>query len=221
MESAPIYVVRNEPLPGYEWHCDALGAHFPTSQEVDFPAGERPELADAAAIVLTGSSAGVYETAKHPWISEQEDLIRDAVAREIPLLGVCFGHQIVNSALGGTVECVGMWAGLVEADFTEDPLFEGVNLVVPTIHEDAVTDIGDGLEVIATTDAVDVFGTRHQTAPVWTIQFHPEITANHRDQIADHAEWASTPFSFADVTAERVFTNFTRLVDGQAPLTQD
>lgn len=105
-ESLAVYVVRNEVDPDCEYHCDALAARFPTATEVDFVAGERPPD-DADAVVLTGSTAGVYETDRHGWIAEQEALVRDLVEREVPTLGVCFGHQVVNAALGGTVEHVG------------------------------------------------------------------------------------------------------------------
>jgi GMP synthase (glutamine-hydrolysing) len=210
-DPSDLYVVRNEVDPACEYHCDALAAQFPTAEEIDFVAGERVPLDEADGVVLTGSTAAVYESDSRQWIAEQEALVRELVDREIPTLGVCFGHQVVNSALDGTVEAVGTTATLVEATLADDPLFDGVDPVVVSLHGDAVTTPGTDMEVIASADHARVFGTRHRVAPLWTVQFHPELTISHRDDLVDDFGWKSEQFSFEDVTAGRVFENFLRL----------
>lgn len=210
MESLNLYVVRNEVDPDCAYHCEALAAAFPTAVELDYVAGDRLPLETADAVVLTGSTAGVYEADSHQWIHDQTELVRELVDREIPTLGVCFGHQIINSALGGTVENTELTATLVEATLADDPLFEGVEPVVVSLHGDVVTEPGQNMEIIASADHAQVFGTRHRTAPVWTVQFHPEITAAHREQLADFG-WHSEQFSFDDVTPRKVFDNFVAL----------
>ena len=211
-DSLEMYVVRNEVDTDCEYHCDALAAWFPTADEVDFVAGERVPLDTADGIVLTGSTAAVYESESRPWIAEQETFIRELVDQEIPTLGVCFGHQVINSALGGTVKNVGPTATLVEATFADDPLFDGVNPVVVSLHSDAVTEAGQNMEIIASTDHARVFGTRHRTAPLWTVQFHPEITDSHRDHLTTDFGWQSEQFSLENVTPGRIFENFKTLV---------
>ncbi|WP_222912716.1 type 1 glutamine amidotransferase [Natrinema sp. SYSU A 869] len=211
MDSLDLYVVRNEVDSECEYHCDALAAQFPTTAEIDFVAGERVPLDEADGIVLTGSTAAVYESDCRSWIADQEGLVRELIDREIPTLGVCFGHQVVNSALGGTVEEVGTTATLVEATLADDPLFDGVDPVVVSLHSDVVTDPGKDMEIIASADHARVFGTRHRIAPLWTVQFHPEITASHRDNLVNDFGWKSERFSFEDVTAGRLFENFVSL----------
>jgi GMP synthase (glutamine-hydrolysing) len=211
-----LYVVRNEVDADCEYHCDALAAGFPTAEEVDFVAGERVPLDRADGVVLTGSTAGVYEADERPWIAEQEAFVRELVDRRVPTLGVCFGHQVANSALGGTVEAVGTTAALVEATLADDPLFEGVGPAVVSLHGDAVTELGSGMAVIASADHARVFGTRHESAPLWTVQFHPEITASHRDRLAEEFDWDQRGRSFDDVTAGRIFENFRALVAAQS-----
>ncbi len=211
-DAPTIYVVRNEVDPDHEYHCDALAARFPDAIEVDYPAGERVPLESADGVVLTGSTAGVYESDTHPWIDEQEALVRELVERGIPTLGVCFGHQIANSALGGTVEHVGTTAALVEATLDDDPLFDGLSPVVVSLHGDVVTDLGAGMSVIASADHAHAFGTRHRTAPLWTVQFHPEVTAALRDRLIADFDWDPASFSFDDVRGEPVFENFARIV---------
>jgi len=211
-----LYVVRNEPDPEAEYHCNALAAAFPDAEEVDYVAGERVPLDEADGVVLTGSTAGVYERDSRPWIAEQEALVRELVEREIPTLGVCFGHQVANSALGGTVEKVGTTATLVEVTLADDPLFEGVDPVVVSLHGDAVTTPGEEMDVIASADHAAIYGSRHRTAPLWTVQFHPEITEAQRSDLEDHFDWAPEEHSFEDVNAGRVFENFETLVAERA-----
>lgn len=211
MDSLDLYVVRNEVDPECEYHCNALAAQFPTAEEIDFVGGERVPLDEVDGVVLTGSTAAVYESDSRSWITEQEGLVRELVDREIPTLGVCFGHQVVNSALGGTVEEVSTTATLVEATLADDPLFDGVDPVVVSLHSDVVTESGKDMEIIASADHARVFGTRHRIAPLWIVQFHPEITASHRDNLVADFRWQSEQFSFEDVTAGRVFENFVRL----------
>jgi GMP synthase (glutamine-hydrolysing) len=202
------YVVRSEPDPDREYHCDALAECFPGAVGIDFPAGERFDPDDADAVVLSGSTAGVYERDEYAWIPQQEALVRDLVDRGVPTLGVCFGHQLANAALGGSVEHVGLTAGLVTADLEDVPLFDGVSRVVPAIHGDIVTATGDGMERIAAADHASVFGTRHRSAPLWTVQFHPEITAEHRPRLVESFGWDDGGYTFDDVSAGRVFENF-------------
>jgi len=210
MDSLELYVVRNEVDPTCEYHCDALATWFPTATEVDFVAGERVLVTEADGVILTGSTAGVYEADDRPWIAEQEDLVRKLISRKVPTLGVCFGHQLVNSALGGTVEKQEATTKLVEATLADDPLFDGVEPVVVALHGDVVTEPGTDMVVIASADHSSVFGTRHRSAPLWTVQFHPELTDTHQDRLVTDFGWESSAFSFDDVTAERVFQNFLR-----------
>lgn len=210
-ESSTVYVVRNEVDPACEYHCDAVAEHVPTAEEIDYAAGDRVPLDEAAAVVLTGSTAGVYESDDRGWITEQEALVRDLVDRGIPTLGICFGHQVANSALGGTVEHVGRTATLVEVELADDPVFAGVEPVVVSLHSDVVTEPGDDMDVVASADHARVFGTAHRTAPLWTVQFHPEITAAHHDTLVEDFGWEPDEYSFEDVTAGRLFENFLNL----------
>ena len=204
---------RCEHNPEREYHCDALAGKFPDAEEYSLPAGERPAPADidaADAAVISGSTAGVYEADDRPWIEEGRGLVRELVDARVPTLGVCFGHQLVNDALGGRVEHRGLRAGLVEADFGDDPLFAGVSPVVPAIHGDVVLETGTGLDPIASVQDYEypLFATRHDTAPVWTVQFHPEIGPEHEPRLEDSFGWQPDGHAFGEVTGDRLFENF-------------
>ena len=53
-------------------------------------------------LLITGSSYGVYENV--PWISKLKNLIKKIYKLKTPLIGICFGHQVIAEALGGKVE---------------------------------------------------------------------------------------------------------------------
>lgn len=211
-DSPALYVVRNEVDDDCEFHCDAVASRFPTAKEIAYPEGERVPLDDADGVVLTGSTAGVYEAEDRPWIAHQQALVRELVDRRVPTLGICFGHQIANAAFGSTVEHVGTKAAPVEATLAEDPLFDGIEPVVVSLHGDVVTEPGDEMEIIASAKHARVFGTCHRDAPLWTVQFHPELTAAHRELLVEKFGWESGEYSFDDVDSDQLFANFERLV---------
>jgi GMP synthase (glutamine-hydrolysing) len=136
-------------VPEIRRHLEAAGAAVRVYPFAD--RGGRPDALDAAdGVVLSGSTAGVYESDDYPWMDDLRELVRELVAERVPTLGVCFGHQLVNDALGGTVEHRGPHAGIDPVRFADDPLFDGVGARVPLLHGDVVTELGEGMEAVAT-----------------------------------------------------------------------
>ncbi|MFT7593590.1 MAG: GMP synthase-like glutamine amidotransferase [Paracoccaceae bacterium] len=148
-----------------------LGGHgftFVTYAVVD---GEFPtSAADADGWLITGSRHGAYDDL--PWIPPLEDLIRDIHTRGAPLVGICFGHQIIAQALGGKVEKFdGGWA-IGRTAYAQD----GKTLTLNAWHQDQVTQRPKGARVLAGNDfcknAVLAYGNT-----IWTVQPHPEYGA--------------------------------------------
>ena len=135
--------------------------------------GEAVPRADACdAWLITGSRHGVYE--EHPWIAPLEALVREIRASSRPLVGICFGHQLVVQALGGRVEKhAGGWSvGRVE--YRLDGHAEAVPLMA--YHQDQVIEPPPGARVTGESDfcryaALAIGDT------VRTIQPHPEFDA--------------------------------------------
>jgi GMP synthase (glutamine-hydrolysing) len=64
---------------------------------------ELPSAADTAALVVMGGPMSVHDRGKHPWLPTEVTLIREAIEREIPVLGICLGAQLIAAALGARV----------------------------------------------------------------------------------------------------------------------
>lgn len=201
-------------VPEIRRHLEAAGAAVRVSPFADRGGG--PDgLGVADAVVLSGSTAGVYETDAHPWMDDLRDLVRELVAEAVPTLGVCFGHQLVNDALGGSVEHRGLRAGIEPVRFADDPLFDGVGTRVPLVHGDVVTELGEGMEAVASADYYPNLASRHRDAPLWTVQYHPELTERLFPSVESDFDWPDDPAhrDFDGVTVERTFENFVRLAD--------
>lgn len=145
---------------------DGNGFEFETYAVVDmqFP----DAVTDCDGWLITGSKFGTYED--HPFIPPLEDLIRDIYAADIPLVGVCFGHQIIAQALGGeVVKFDGGWAvGRQTYDLN------GETYALNAWHQDQVVRRPANAEVIGSNafceNAALIYGKR-----AFTIQPHPEF----------------------------------------------
>lgn len=139
-----------------------------------------PGPRDAEAFVITGSSSSVIERA--PWMLRAEELVTRIADANVPLLGICFGHQMIAQALGGRVERnpKGREIGTVRVTrVADDPVFAGLPRAfdVNATHVDAVTRMPPGGEVLATT-ALDRVSALRVGRFVRGVQFHPEFDAD-------------------------------------------
>ncbi|MDY6765046.1 MAG: type 1 glutamine amidotransferase [Halobacteria archaeon] len=210
-----ILVLENEVDLSERYLVDEIVSYLPEYDVYDYAkkgAEHQPDVSNYDGVIVGGSTAGVYEEDEYPWMSQQKKLIRELVEKEIPTLGICFGHQIINSALGGEVVNSGKRrAHLVRAELINDPLFEDVEPVVPILHSDIVTQKGKGMEVIGKTDYYPYFATRHRDAPLWTVQYHPEFTLRVKHL---GGGWEENELSFEDSTATNTLRNFYSISTG-------
>jgi GMP synthase (glutamine-hydrolysing) len=139
-----------------------------------------PPVGQHAAVIVTGASAMVTEQA--PWMLRTAEWLRRAVAQEQMVLGVCFGHQLLAHALGGTVGPLpaGIEAGSVSVSLHEgledDPLFGAVpaSSRFQSHHYQVVLAPPPGAAILGRT-ALDPHQVLRHGPRVWGVQFHPEL----------------------------------------------
>ncbi|MFZ7120318.1 MAG: anthranilate synthase component II [Eubacteriaceae bacterium] len=100
--------------------------------------------------------------------------------KEIPILGVCLGHQAIGEVFGGKiVEAPKMYHGKTSIiEHNEKKLFKGINksLQVMRYHSLIIdkSNFPDELEITASTKDNEIMGIKHKEYPVYGVQFHPE-----------------------------------------------
>lgn len=167
-----------------DWILDGLGVPRERARVVAVYEGETPPPADApAGVVVTGSSAMVSE--REPWSEVAAAWLRAAVAAGTPVLGVCYGHQLLAHALGGRVaqNPHGREIGSVRVrllpEARSDPLLGGLSdpLTVQVTHVEAVLELPAGARRLAESglDANHAFAVGEHA---WGVQFHPEFDAD-------------------------------------------
>ena len=135
-----------------------------------------PGLTEASAVIVSGSASSVTEGL--PWMERAAERLRELVVREVPLLGICFGHQLLGHALGGAVapNPRGREMGTVEQTaWRSDPVFgEAGTQRVNTTHVDSIVRLPRGAEVVAST-ALEPHSAVRFGQHAFGVQFHPEI----------------------------------------------
>jgi GMP synthase (glutamine-hydrolysing) len=151
---------------------------------VDVQAGDAlPAPGAVAGALITGSAAMVTERAA--WSERTAGWIRDAMDVELPLFGVCFGHQLMAHALGGHVDYlpggreIGTQAIEVLDTATRDPLANSLpaSFRAHTTHEQSVLEPPVGATVLARS-ARDPHQLLRYASNALSTQFHPEFSAD-------------------------------------------
>jgi len=132
------------------------------------------------AVILSGSEHSIFENVA--WLDKQLSYVRTLAEEGVPLLGVCFGHQLIFRALYGKDVLTRRLApevGWLRLSLERDQIFEGLgDSIRPyNFHFDEVAEVPDGWRIIASSATCRVHGVRHDELPIYGLQFHPETTA--------------------------------------------
>ena len=139
-----------------------------------------PPVASVGGIIITGSHDMVTE--KKPWSEKTADWVKAVVEAEVPLLGVCYGHQLLAHAMGGVVgdnpngKEFGTVSIRLNPDGCEDRLFDGTpeTFIAQACHSQSVLQLPAGATLLASSEMdphhAFIVGRR-----AWGVQFHPEF----------------------------------------------
>jgi GMP synthase-like glutamine amidotransferase len=143
------------------------------------PEGRLPDLEkDFTHLILTGSEASIVE--REDWVNSEVEFVRDALSRNFPTLGSCYGHQLLVLALCGPAHvrrCLRPEIGWYPIAIHEKSSLLGEKGVVYgfSSHFDEAIDLDKRFWVLASTPDCPVQAFELKGRPVWGIQFHPEI----------------------------------------------
>lgn len=171
---------------------DLLAARRPAFAQTiyDAVAGELPASADSHdGYVITGSPASVNDDA--PWVLALLEFLRQLDAARTPTVGLCFGHQAIVRALGGTVaEGAGWDFGVATTRFhTPQPWMTPTQptLRLFSAHHEQVVELPTGFEIIGGNEFCPN-GALKKGTHIFTTQYHPEMSEQFMMVLADWLE---------------------------------
>jgi GMP synthase-like glutamine amidotransferase len=158
-------------------------------RDFDVVAGNLPEPEASDAFIITGSSAGVYD--KLEWIARLLGWLRDLNAKT-PVVGICFGHQVMAQAYGGSVEKTarGWTAGIHEYEVKDrESWMDGPQrFSLPFAHQDQVTLLPAAVRVIAGSEFCPYGALSYRERNAISFQGHPEFTPAFIEMLVDRRE---------------------------------
>lgn len=164
------------------WFCNLLNMSIDDVEVVRVFAGQTLPAPDPSRVaIISGSWAMV--TDRLPWSESTARWIRDAMRVDMPLFGVCYGHQLMAHALGGVVDyhpagrevgCQQIW--LLECA-ANDPLLTGMpsRFAAHLTHEQAIVKLPEGAQVLASSSHDPHQIVRYGPKAI-SVQFHPEFS---------------------------------------------
>ncbi|WP_432473021.1 glutamine amidotransferase-related protein [Amphritea sp. HPY] len=148
--------------------------------------------------VVTGSKHSVYD--ELDWIAPLKQLIRDIYVAEVPMVGICFGHQVIAEAFDGKVaKYDGGWGvGQHYYQLADGwKLNDSASICLNAIHQDQVVIKPSYAEVFASSDfcrnAGLVYGDR-----ILTVQAHPEFTTGYEKALLESLKEEVIPGSITE-----------------------
>jgi GMP synthase (glutamine-hydrolysing) len=133
--------------------------------------------------ITTGSRYSVNDD--EPWIRDLEGFVRRVATADVPFIGICFGHQLIAKALGGSVVKSerGWSVGVKDVRVRED-LGLGDSYRVLTSHQDQVDSLPPGAEILGWNDhcPVSMLGVG---STILGIQGHPEFEAEYSEALME------------------------------------
>lgn len=199
----PVLVLQHAPHEGLGRISAALGdVPYRVRTVLDDPQPRLPAVDALSGVVVMGGPMDADDVAGHPGLAAERALLAAAVDADVPVLGVCLGHQLLALALGSRLHRrAGVEVGFAPVQIVADdpvvsPLGTGSGgATVLHWHSDTV-DLPAGATLLASSDVTPVQAFRAGSAV--GVQFHPELDAALLDL------WLRTPDMVAGLDEHEV-----------------
>lgn len=139
----------------------------------------KTHLIEIDGIILSGSPTNLTSTDNDPYM-ERYSFLKDI---EIPILGICFGHQVLGAVFGGKINHGEEISGDVKIDIVEkDPLLVGFPKVITMKeHHTESVSLPNGFILLGKSDSCDNEIMKHAEKDIYGVQFHPEQSGSNGD----------------------------------------
>ncbi len=175
---------------------------------------EMPEnLDNADALILSGS--GEFFVGKEPgkdtWMPRVLELMDEALEKDVPMLGLCFGSQLLAKHQGANItdDKKHMELGTFEITMNEkakdDPIFSAMpeKYYVILGHKETPIDIPDNLEILASSERVPAQAIRVKGKKAWSVLFHPEVNKKQLlERLEMYPEYMEDPSKIDEFEAQ-------------------
>ncbi len=148
-----------------------------------------PDPSSLDATLVMGSAAGVYD-AHYPWMEPLRDYIRQAYAARTPMVGICFGHQIMADALGGDVRKSekgwGLGRHVYEVKSRPAPVAGNLpEFAIACSHQDQVIAPPAEAETFLASSFTPHAGLMYRNGAAMSLQPHPEFDDDYTIALAE------------------------------------
>lgn len=174
--------------PMFKRMFDEAGQPFEYETAPVYDGAAFPDASKLDGILITGSAAGVYDD--YAWLDPLRAFIRSAYAADTPMLGICFGHQIMADALGGDVRKSekGWGLGRHTYEVKARPTFLATDLPTLSIacsHQDQVIVPPKDAEVFLGSEFTPNAGLVYKNGKALSLQPHPEFLDDYTLALAE------------------------------------
>ncbi|MCP4875395.1 MAG: type 1 glutamine amidotransferase [Gammaproteobacteria bacterium] len=201
---------RFDPYPIMFERFLGLSGHTFEFQAFSVLCGEMPvSIYDCDGWLITGSRHGVYENLE--WMVPLQDFIRELANTELPLIGVCFGHQIIAQALGGEVikSDKGWGVGLHQYGIDQIHSWmgdESQSVGIYAFHQDQVVTCPKSAKVFSSSEFCPFAGLSYGDSMI-SVQAHPEFEESYETALLETYVGTVVPEDVTEAALQSMYGN--------------
>jgi len=136
---------------------------------------------DIEAIVLSGSAAHLQNPDQASMYSAEVEIVRKV---DIPIFGICFGHQLIGNAFGSQIHALPqpirsfISVKIIDPNEIFSSWKKGAGLTLCQSHQDCLTNIPEGFIRLAASESCKIEAMKHEKKPIYGVQAHVERATN-------------------------------------------